>query len=193
MNDKQLESLLRDADHSAPPVEKRADLAGCVRQIERRRHSRSRRLKQSAAFSACYLAGIATAWLLFSATQPQTRDEAAGQSAARRSHPKRAEIDNRIPSAGQLRRNPETPRDKATAPSLETVAGESRYEWFRQLGNESRLRNDLPTAVAYYGQALAAATDEELQISYDRDDWLLISLKKDRATTSDQPQPGDSI
>ncbi len=179
MNDDQLESLLRAADESAGfPAAPLPDLADRVRKAHTHRRQRTVRVKFAVALAGCYVAGLATMWIVFAGATTGPADVAE-----RRSMPRpRREQD--APMQDRQQRKPIEP---------EFVAEKSRYELLRQMGDKSQRRGDLQTAVAYFGQALDAATDVERTISYKQDNWLLISLKKDRFATQVGPKQGDSI
>ncbi len=175
MNDEQLESLLRAADESAgSPAVPSPDLADRVRKA----HTRRRQRRFAVALAGCYVAGLATMWIVFAFATTGQGDVAEHQSMLR---PWR---EQHVPMQDDQQHKPIEP---------EFVAEKSRYELLRQMGNESQRRGDLQTAIAYFGQALDAATDVEQTISYEQDNWLLISLKKDRFATQVGPKQGDSI
>ncbi len=176
MNDEQLESLLRAADESAgSPAVPSPDLADRVRKAHTRRRQRSVRVKFAVALAGCYVAGLATMWIVFASATTGPADVAE-----RRSMPR-------------PRREQDAPMQDRQPIEPEFVAEKSRYEMLRQMGDKSQRRGDLQTAVAYFGQALDAATDVERTISYEQDNWLLISLKKDRFASQVRPTKGDSI
>lgn len=178
MNDDQLESLLRAADESAgSPAAPLPDLADRVRKAHTQRRQRTVRVKFTVALAGCYVAGLATMWIVFAGAMTGQADVVE-----RRSMPRPQEQD--APAQDDRQRKPI---------EQEFVAEKSRYELLRQMGNESQHRGDLQTAIAYFGQALDAATDVERTIAYEQDNWLLISLKKDRFASQVGPTKGDSI
>ena len=191
MNSEELESLLRDADASAGElIEPSANLADRVRSVHAHRRRRDARAKFAVALACCYGAGLATAWILFALATEGDGD------IAQRGSPL-------SPPPGSSVNGPSHPSDKQELAIRKTrpyapvqpsdVAERSRYELFRQLGDESHERGDIQTAVSYYGEALDAATDVERMISYQQDSWLLITLKKDRLALLISPSQGDSI
>jgi hypothetical protein len=190
MNDEQLESLLRAADGSAgPSAAPPPGLAHRARTTHARRCRRTRRIKLASALSGCYVAGMITMWIVL-------RPAAVGRSdvAPRPSTPSNSS------QAGIDTQPTPRPEHDAPTPPIEPPASiqpplgveTSRYELLRQLGDESQRRGDLQTAVAYYSQALDAATDQERRISYQQDNWLLISLKTGRLSSEHPPTQGDS-
>ena len=180
MYDEELESLLRAADESAgPPRIPPPDLSGRVRHLARRRRTRSMRWKIGGALIGCYAAGLLTMWCGVSWKSAQPRDAAPFSASLRPSfEPNKVERRKTVSEQGTGVRK--------------LVAQASRYQLLRQLGDENWWRNDIPAAVAYYGQALDSATGEELEISYSQDNMLLISLKKDRNSQPTRKE-GNSI
>lgn len=159
-----------------PPNEHfRRELFGRTAGILRRR----RTLRQAGWFLAlagCYLAGVLSAWLLAGSGEPETATNNVQEA------PSAAPSDESPPPSKQAKAAPREaiPPQRKAAP-----APPSPYRWLCTLGDQClKEQGDVEAALAYYGQALRAASKEELAVSYRGDSWLLIRLKQDR----NQPQ-----
>ncbi len=186
MNHEQLESLLRSAAETDPaPLASSGNLIENVRKTYQRQRVRKQRIRFALVMASCYFAGILTVWGLMSAGQVPGKP-------AHQQGPQSPVVHVPQTAPGhQENRRPEIARPKPLPP--QPVVRTSPYEDFRQLGAESLKRNDIQMAVAHYNKALAAATDAELKIAYGQDDWLLISLKKDRLVSQVTQTQGESI
>ncbi len=186
MNHEELESLLRSvAETDRVPTPSSGNLSENVRKTYQRRQVRKHRLRYALAMASCYVAGILTVWGLMSAGLDPNKPVDPRERGTRVVH---------VPPTAprhQETRPSEIPRTKPTSP--QPIVEQSPYESFRQLGEESLQRNDIQTAVTHYNKALSAATQAELKISYEKDDWLLISLKKDRLVSQVTQTQGESI
>lgn len=183
MNERELEALLRAAGETAGSAP-RETLAADVRVAFARVRRRTARRRLAAALIGGYLTGALTIWAAMTPAAPRRPD-------ARQVSATSADRANPALEREQSPRQEDTKLPQLILPVEEDQV--SLYEILRQMGDESRLTGDLQSAVAYYGQALDAATPVERQISFDRDDWLLISLKKDRMASIQSPSQGDSI
>ena len=182
MNDEQLDELLLTADETAANRRAPAGLASRVREAHQERQSQRQRLKRRTAFVACYIAGMLTTWLLILTLSP-SRDSKQEKSVQAPRSPEL--VKTREPA-----RNPKTQSDGETKDTLSPL---SQYELYRELGDESHQKGNYRTAVAHYRKAIAAATKDELRISYTQDSWLLISLKKSRSPKNKDAGKGTSI
>lgn len=191
MNNEQLESLLRAADESSPfPDKPLAGLADRVRSTFSRRQVRRRRIKLVGGLASCYIAGMLTMWSVFSFRSTGQVD-VAGRPTSTSNVPE--EFAESLVNT-KLDQDVLTPSDHQHALiEPDPITAISRYELLRRLGDECHQRNDFQGAVAHYKNALDAATDAELGISFAQDDWLLVSLKKDRIAAQQHTTTGDSI
>lgn len=190
MKEERFESLLRAANQSAdPPPEPRPDLAGCVRQEVRVRRSRVSRLKLASALAGCYVAGLATMWGLSVFVSSRPVNVAVDGMAT--SNSDNAPVDVAPPSD----REPEQQKAHDTARSMppDVMLAKSPYQLLRELGTVSRQNNDFQGAIGLYSEALEAATDEEADVAYDQDDWLITLLKQDLILTKNTSTQGDSM
>ncbi|MFV2067788.1 MAG: hypothetical protein ACC645_12510 [Pirellulales bacterium] len=190
MKEEHFESLLRAADRSAaPPPEPRPDLAGCVRHEARVRRSGVSRRKLASALAGGYVAGLATVWGL-SALAPSRPVNVAVDGMAT-SNSDNAPVDVAPPSG----REPEQQKahDIARSKPADVMLAKSPYQLLRELGAVSRQNNDFQGAIGLYSEALEAATDEESEVAYAQDDWLMTFLKRDRTLSKNASTQGDSI
>lgn len=190
MNEERFESLLRAADRSAAPVpEPRPDFAISVRHEVRVRRSRVVRLKLASALAGCYVAGLATMWGLSVFASSRPADVTVARLATSNSDNTRVDV------APPSDRQPKQPMAHgiARSKSADVLLAKSRYQVLRELGAVSRKNNDFQGTIGLYSGALEAATDEESEVAYTQDDWLMTSLKRDRILSKNTSTQGDSI
>lgn len=191
MKDGQLESLLLAADRSAgAPTQPSPELADRARNALARRRQRRDRARLAVVVAGCYVAGMLTMWVAVPSASTSQGNHAEDPS--NRINPAQASAGARAVAQGRQTvpgQDAQEPMPHAPSP----VAEKSRYELLREMGDESRHRGDLQAAVAFYGKALDAATEVEQKISYEQDNWLLMSLKKDHIASQDARSQGDSI
>lgn len=200
MNDDQLESMLRDADQSAgSPAELGVDLADRARIVHNQRRSRRQRIQVTGSLIGCYLAGLLTMWLWFSSTQDsiadtidKPHDNVNAQVAPPNTDRQISKEKNDDQDVIEERVKPQRADDVQPRRNLE-IAVKSPYQLFRDLGDSSHERNDFDTAVSFYKQALDVATKDELEISHENDNFLLMTLKRDRLGDLHQTKQGDAI
>jgi hypothetical protein len=190
MKEERIESLLRAADRSAaPPPKPQPDLAGCVRHEVRVRQSRVSRLKLASALAGCYVAGLATMWGLSVFASSRPVNVAVDGMATNRSDGNPFEA--ALPTVFESEQ--EKAHDIARSNPPDVVLAKSPYQLLRELGTVSRQNNDFQGTIGLYSGALQAATDEESEVAYAQDDWLMTFLKRDRILSKNTSTQGNPI
>jgi hypothetical protein len=128
-------------------------------------------------------------WGLFALASPPPVNVAVDEMAM--SNSDNAPIDVVPPS----HREPEQPRahDIARSKPPDVMLAKSPYQLLRRLGTVSRENNDFEGTLGLYNGALEAAAEEESEVAYTQDDWLMTFLKRDRILSKNTPTQGDSI
>ena len=171
------------------PATPRADLRGEIlarTQGVLRRRRLIRRAGYALALAGCYVAGILTMSLatpappaiahqdqpaasnVASSTQAQAPQEVARETAPARDRPA---VVRKRPAVAAVR--------------------QTRFEKLRKAADRALLeQGDMMAAVTLYKKALDVAKPEELAISVERDNWLLISLKEARLQEKQNAKQG---
>lgn len=136
-----------------------------------RRRRMLRRAGYALALAGCYVAGILTMSLATPAPAVVQRDRPA---------PSHTEPVVPAPAPEKVARASERPAGANKRPAVATVR-QTRFEKLRKAADRALLeQGDMMAAVKLYKKALDVAKPEELAISAERDNWLLISLKEAR-------------
>jgi hypothetical protein len=135
-----------------------------------RRRRIVRRGLYGTALAACYFAGVATTGLLWRG------DGVSGGRIA---------VQTPEPADGMRETGTANETDPGVKPENQVADDEprakNRFEFFRAAGDHQLLaRGDMRAAVRLYARALELASPEELAISAESDNWLLMSLKQSR-------------
>lgn len=176
LHDEQLESLLREADPAADLMRSSSDdLAERVRSRQTliaKRRARGRRIGMA---TGCYVAGLLSMWVWMQSSGIREPGEVITQDASEWIGPIELIPDRDAQETDSL------PNEIAIQPP----SVDSPYEVLRVLGDRYLLeQGKVEQAVAIYGRALDQATGDESAVSYERDSWLLISMKRDRLISS---------
>ncbi|MHB1037073.1 MAG: hypothetical protein ACYC35_20630 [Pirellulales bacterium] len=162
-----LADLLAGEKPSGRDALRSAMLARTGRVLRRRRVAR--RCTLAATLAACYLAGAASlaAWrglggedyVVAEGRQPLPAVNAADDRGK-----------DAIPAPSPT-----------LATRQEPGPAKSRFELLRHAGDRQwQERDDVESAVRYYGRAMKAASREELAVSGETDNWLVMALKEAR-------------
>lgn len=148
-----------------------ADRSGALRAIVLARTTRvlrRRRLVKRSLFVAmlvgCYLAGALTM-----------------RFAGRASPPSLENLVQQSPAVPVSVTPAEAPVQARHVPPPQSSVSLTRFETLRHAGDlQLQQKGDLLAAVRFYKRALDVASEDELAISVDNDNWLLMSLKEAR-------------
>jgi hypothetical protein len=166
---------------------KMAVLGQTVGVIRRRR--RLKRLGIAAALAVCYLAGIVTPVSRF-----LNRPEQSNQQLATNRNPElnkdtnwnwnKVAVDGQqaaVAETAKTREDAFVPVDNWNTSANSTVKKITQYERMRREGDRLLQESgDIAQAVRRYNRALALATETELAVATDKDNWLLMALKNER-------------
>jgi hypothetical protein len=174
-DDDTLNRLLPSTD--APDSGLREAILHRTRGVVRRRLY-VRRVGYALALAGCYLAGILTMSLatpqapaVVQQVQPAPADNHAPPPAP---HPQKIAVEKPVEN-----KRPTIARVRPT-----------RFEKLRQAADRALVEQDMIAAVKLYKKALDVAKPEELAISVERDNWLLISLKEARLQEKQNAKQG---
>jgi hypothetical protein len=144
---------------------------------------RARRWARRGAYAAtlvvCYAAGLATMLVVHRNTPHSVEVETAVDHGAGHATP-----DAIIPAEPDEQGSPSAEEPTETLASL-TVPTRASFTFYRTAGDYQLLQQgNLQAAAWLYARALEMATPEELAISPDSDNWLLMSLKQSQLQDS---------
>ena len=166
----------------SPAAAPRADVKGAIlakTQGVLRRRRYLRRAGYALALAGCYLAGMLTTSL----TTPQAPVIAQQDRPAPVDHP--APIPASPPRQIAIEKPAKQQRPKVAR------GRPTRFEKLRRAADRALLeQGDMMAAVTLYKKALDVAKPEELAISVERDNWLLISLKEARLQEKQNAKQG---
>lgn len=196
MNDRRLDSLLREAAESEPsPNEPSTRLADNVLNVVAQRQVRRRWLMTTFAVIGAYGAGLLTMW----AHLPEKNSEEPLSlpqlvvSHEQQNPPVESKATGSINDAAQPRVAEEQKPIDAVLAETPRPEKKSVYQFFRELGDASHSRGDVASSVRYYRLALGAATAQELQPEEIADNLLLLSLKQDRLAAIQPTKEEESL
>lgn len=136
-----------------------------------RNRRRMRRAIMTATFVACYLGGVATAWLRPAASAGEQRKSEATARLAQ----------NGKPATGGVVRKVIRPEDDQLVDRIASSAAVrlTSYERLLRNGNQQLEKQDgMIAAIRIYKKALQVASADQRLIDPDRDTWLLMALKQ---------------
>ncbi len=152
----------------------RGDVLARTMPVLRRRRV-ARRFGVVLACVGCYLAG---------AVNMQLWDAAGTAEEPRIAHTS-AQSRPELKSPGSLEDSSHVGTWQARQAAQLSEQSDYTFQELREAGRDAwRQTRDLETAIRLYAKALEVATPEELAISVDSDDWILMSLKEARSKES---------